>query len=92
MKYLIAGACLTIIAAGAYFGISEFNAYRERAAYSRGAEAARAEIFKFAHAKEGETEKVRQWCKNAEAIVDAGTNKSDLFEQVVSNCRALGYL
>lgn len=92
MKYLIAGACLTIIAAGAYFGISEFNAYRQRAAYSRGAEAARAELFKLSGSKEGDTERVRRLCKQADAMIDAGTNKSDLFKQVVSNCRALGYL
>lgn len=95
MKTLIAGACLTIMAAGLYLALGEFGQYRQRAQFAAAQERARHELFSFADAQESEIDKVRYACKAWAGALEAGNYSAEFksdFEGLVRNCRYFNYL
>lgn len=87
MKTLIAGACLTIIATGAYFGIGGLNSYRAEQEHIR---SMRATLFMFAPAASGKAD-VPASCKEFERMEKAGF-ANDPVREMLGYCRALDYL
>jgi hypothetical protein len=87
MKALIAGACITIVAAGAYFGIGGMYAYRAEQAHVRDM---RATLFMFATAASGQAD-VPASCKEFERLEKLGVANGPIRE-LLGYCRQLNYL
>ncbi|MFH1796311.1 MAG: hypothetical protein ABIF45_17615 [Pseudomonadota bacterium] len=90
MKYLIAAACIAVIAATGYYFLGEYADYRRRADIAQGEEDARRELFWFAKAEPGDVATVRRWCgylQNTEKKMPG----DETARHLARNCRALGY-
>ncbi|WP_374841228.1 hypothetical protein [Mycoplana ramosa] len=89
LKVLIATACSVVIIGGGYYASTEYRSYQQGKEVADRIDRARKELFGFAEAAEGETDKVRDFCRTYNKALDPSRRGSDV---AVRNCRALGYL
>lgn len=92
MKALIATACVAVIAVAGYFFLGEYNSYRTRIADEQKIERVRAELFADAKAEPGQIGRVKEYCQTMRDSLEFKDNDTALTNQIVTNCRVLGYL
>lgn len=87
LKFLIATACVVIIAAGGWFAWSQYREWSDR----QKIEQARTYLFNRAKAAPDEREKVNAYCKaTLRHIADGGTDNPFINDDG-SACRAFGF-
>jgi hypothetical protein len=92
LKWLIGAACVVAIAAGAVYLYGQYSSYSARVETQDRVARVRAELFRYAGADEGDIALVRGFCSRTNDNLSAGTISKEPGEQLVRNCRALGYL
>lgn len=101
LKLLVGTACVAVIAAVGYFFWGEYDQYSQRVEREQEIEAAKVEreqqfeaakneLFKYAEAEPGDFVKVKVYCRDTNVRRDHSENP--FIKQILTNCRALGYL
>lgn len=93
LKVLVAAACAVVIAAGGYYGISEYRRASAQAARELNEERALNELFRLASAGENDVAKVWTFCQIVEEHKDSTTFKdNEMTPGIFRNCRYFGFL
>lgn len=93
MKALVVVTCVAVLAAVGYYFWGEYGSFRAKSDREARADGARKELFELAQAGEYERDKVVSFCNGVDNIIQniASPDTVDMWQQVKTNCRVLGY-
>lgn len=91
MRFLVAVACLVIIAAGGLYLWREYRQYEQEQAVAAEREAAMKELFEVASAEATDVDKVKRWCGYL-IVRTQDAERDERTQRLIRNCRSFGFL
>jgi hypothetical protein len=95
LKVLVAAACITVIAGGAYMAVREWQRSEEQARMSAAQDANVARLYRLSDAQPGQDDKVRTFCGLADRRLGDSNIPDDTkkeIRQITDTCRLLNFL
>lgn len=91
MRFLVAAACVVIIAAGGLYLWREYRQHEQEQAVAAEREATMKELFEIASAEPTDVEKVRRWCGYL-VVRTQEADRDERTQRLIRNCRSFGFL